>query len=49
MQSINWKNAIIAGIVGTVLFDVFGLLMSGEWWDIPVLFGSEDNKAFQTG
>jgi hypothetical protein len=41
MQSINWKNAILAGIIGTVLFDVFGLIMSGEWWDIPALLGEK--------
>lgn len=23
MQPINWKHAIVAGIIGTVLFDVF--------------------------
>jgi hypothetical protein len=41
MQSINWKKAILAGIIGTVLFDVVGLVMSGEWWDIPALLGEK--------
>lgn len=35
--SINWKNAIIGGIVGTVLFDLLGLALTGTWWDIPNL------------
>jgi hypothetical protein len=39
--SINWKNAIIGGIVGTVLFDLLGLALTGTWWDIPNLIGSK--------
>ena len=39
--SINWKNAIIGGIVGTLLFDLLGLALTGTWWDIPNLIGSK--------
>ena len=39
MKTINWKNAIIAGFVGTILFDLVGLAFTGEWWDIPGLLG----------
>ena len=41
MKTINWKYAILAGIAGTVLFDLFGLVMTGEWWDIPSLLGEK--------
>ena len=38
---INWKNAIIAGILGTILFDITGLIFSGQWWDVPTLLGEK--------
>jgi hypothetical protein len=41
MKSINWKNAIIAGVAGTVLFDLAGLVLTGQWWDIPALLGEK--------
>jgi len=41
MKTINWKLAIASGIVGTLLFDVFGLIMTGQWWDIPSLLGDK--------
>jgi hypothetical protein len=34
-NTINWKKAIIAGFLGTILFDLVGLLLIGKWWDIP--------------
>ena len=40
-KTINWKNAIIAGILGTILFDIVGLLLTGKWWDIPSLLGTK--------
>ncbi|PKG43830.1 hypothetical protein [Psychroflexus sp. MES1-P1E] len=39
MKTINWKYAIIAGILGTILFDLVGLLFTGKWWDIPTILG----------
>jgi hypothetical protein len=41
MKSINWKTAIIAGVAGTVLFDLAGLILTGQWWDIPALLGEK--------
>ena len=41
MNTINWKNAVIAGILGTLLFDLAGLLLIGQWWDIPKLLGAK--------
>ncbi len=41
MRTINWKNAIIAGFLGTVLFDIAGLLITGNWWDIPGILGEK--------
>jgi len=41
MKTLNWSKAIIAGIIGTFLFDLFGLFVVGEWWDIPKLLGAK--------
>lgn len=48
-HSINWKNAILAGIAGTLLFDLFGFVMSGKWWDIPALLGEKTELGFAYG
>ena len=29
-KTINWKNAILAGIIGTLLFDLAGLALTGK-------------------
>jgi hypothetical protein len=39
MKTINWKQAILAGFLGTILFDLVGLLITGNWWDIPAILG----------
>ncbi len=49
MKTINWKNAIIAGILGTILFDVVGLILTGKWWDIPELLGMKTGLGFAYG
>ena len=49
MKSINWKNAIIAGIIGTLLFDLFGLMMGMGWWDIPAMLGSKTGLGLAYG
>lgn len=41
MKAINWKNAILAGFTGTILLDLFGLVMTGNWWDIPGILGAK--------
>ncbi len=33
--TIPWFRAALAGVAGTVLFDLVGLLLAGTWWDIP--------------
>ncbi len=40
-MTINWKRSMLAGIAGTVVFDLIGLLMTGTWWDIPGLLGAK--------
>jgi hypothetical protein len=49
MTKINWKTAIIAGIAGTILFDIFGFLMTGVYWDIPKLLGEKTGLGFAYG
>lgn len=49
MNTINWKNAILAGIVGTLLFDLFGLVMTGQWWDIAALLGAKTELGLAYG
>jgi len=34
-MKINWIKAGTAGVIGTLLFDIVGLLFTGTWWDIP--------------
>ncbi len=48
-QTINWKNAIIAGITGTILFDIVGLLFTGKWWDIPGILGAKTGLGLAYG
>mgnify|MGYP001820039051 CR=1 FL=1 len=49
MKTINWKNAIIAGILGTILFDIVGLILTGKWWDIPGLLGMKTGLGLAYG
>ncbi len=48
-NKINWKNAILAGIAGTILFDIFGLVMTGQWWDMPALLGEKTGLGMAYG
>lgn len=48
-KTINWKNAIIAGILGTILFDLLGLVMTGTWWDIPGIIGAKTGLGLAYG
>lgn len=41
MKELNFKNAILAGVIGTIMFDVFGWIMMGQWWDIPALLSDK--------
>jgi hypothetical protein len=38
-MTINWQRTILAGLAGTLVFDLIGLLLTGQWWDIPGLLG----------
>ncbi|MCW5515903.1 hypothetical protein [Muriicola sp. Z0-33] len=49
METINWKNAILAGLIGTVLFDLTGLLILGTWWDIPTVLGAKTGLGLAYG
>lgn len=40
-HQINWKNAILGGILGTLAFDIAGFIFTGTWWDIPSLLGEK--------
>jgi len=48
-MKIDWKKAILAGILGTVLFDIVGLIFTGTWWDIPKLLGNKIGYGFIGG
>jgi len=49
MKTLNWQKAIIAGIIGTILFDIVGLIFTGQWWDIPQLLGAKTGLGFIYG
>ncbi|MFU8811642.1 MAG: hypothetical protein ACNA78_01675 [Balneolaceae bacterium] len=49
MHTINWKNAILAGIAGTIIFDLFGLVTGSGWWDIPALLGEQTGLGLAYG
>ena len=40
-MTIHWKRTILAGIIGTLVFDIAGLLLTGQWWDIPSLLSGK--------
>jgi hypothetical protein len=49
MKTINWKRAILAGFLGTILFDLLGLLLTGTWWDIPGILGAKTGLGLAYG
>ncbi len=34
-MKIDWKKTFLAGVIGTLLFDLTGFIFTGTWWDIP--------------
>ena len=40
-NKINWTNAIIAGIIGTIAFDILGFLFSGTWFSTAKLIANK--------
>ena len=49
MKTINWKNAVAAGVIGTLLFDIVGLLLTGKWWDIAGILGEKTGLGLAYG
>ena len=49
MNTINWKKTILAGILGTILFDIVGLIFTGTWWDIPGILGTKTGLGLAYG
>jgi len=49
MHTINWTKAILAGIAGTILFDLFGLVTGSGWWDIPAILGEHTGLGLAYG
>ena len=39
-MTIDWRRAVIAGIAGTVVFDLIGLVLTGRW-SVPMLLGAK--------
>ena len=48
-MKINWKKTILAGIIGTIVFDLVGLLLTGSLFDIPRLLGAKLEVGFVGG
>jgi hypothetical protein len=51
-MQLNRKTAVaaaIAGIIGTVVFDMVGVIAMGQWWDIPALLGEKIGGGLLTG
>lgn len=40
-NKINWQQAILAGFVGTIVFDIIGFLLTGQFWDLPILLSTK--------
>ena len=38
---INWQKAIVAGLLGTLAFDIVGFAFTGQWWDIAGIIGEK--------
>jgi len=49
MKTIHWEKAILAGIIGTILFDIQGLFITGTWWDIPEILGAKTGLGLAYG
>lgn len=48
-NKINWTNAIIAGVIGTLAFDIVGYFFNGTWWDIAGLIGEKTGLGLAYG
>jgi hypothetical protein len=48
-NNINWPRAIVAGVLGTLAFDLVGFAFTGQWWDIASLLGEKTGLGFAYG
>lgn len=39
-MTIDWRRAVLTGLIGTIVFDVLGLALTGQW-GVPMLLGSK--------
>jgi hypothetical protein len=46
---INWQKAIVAGILGTIAFDIVGFAFTGQWWDIAGIIGEKTGLGLAYG
>ena len=37
-MAIDFRRAALAGIAGTVAFDLAGFLLTGQFWDVPGVY-----------
>ncbi len=49
MKTINFKYAILAGFLGTLLFDITGFILTGKWWDIASILGDKTGLGMTYG
>jgi hypothetical protein len=40
-MKIDFQKAVIAGVAGTILFDLAGFALTGVFWDVPALLGAK--------
>jgi hypothetical protein len=45
---IRWRQAAVAGLAGTVVFDVVGLLLTGQW-STPRMLGVKPRSGSPAG
>lgn len=48
-NKIDWIKAIAAGVLGTIMFDIVGLVFSGQWWDVPGLLDEKTGLGLAYG
>ena len=48
-NTIPWPRAILAGVLGTIAFDLTGFFITGQWWDIPSLLGEKTGLGLAYG
>jgi hypothetical protein len=46
---VDWARAALAGLAGTIVFDLVGLALTRQWWDIPALLGAKTGTGLAGG